>query len=168
MRLDSFGRTDLEDLGKNNSAHGNGSRDSILVRNEYLERPEAQTTQETLKWWKEYLNNRPLMRCLDDPDEEPCAGDQLFCKLYDEVLLTLEEMQNKAFWENLRHELRPDEEETFVDWDGDWDWDDLEDEGHGADGLENFMQRSRNRADVGKLRRSLEGHDGRLRYIHKY
>jgi hypothetical protein len=171
LGLSHFERTGSDGFGRDNSEYGNEPEGSTAqVQEEHIERPEVQTKDEMLKWWKDYLNNRPLMRCLDDQEEDSSPGDQLFDKLFNEVFFTLEEMQNRDrnFWSKVRTELMPSEEETFIYWDGYWPWEDLDDPGHGADGLENFMQRSKNLTDLGKARRPVDGSDGRLRYVHKY
>jgi hypothetical protein len=157
LGLNPFERTGSDGFGRDNSGYGNEPEESIAVQEEHIERPEVQTKQETLKWWKDYLNNRPLMRCLDDLEEDSSPGDQLFDKLFNEVFFTLEEMENRDrdFWSKVRTELMPSEEETFIDWDGYWPWGDLDDGGNGADGLENFMQRSKNLTDLGEAEKAV-------------
>jgi hypothetical protein len=163
LRLSSSERTGF---GRNSSEYKHETGDTA-VNEGGIERPEVQTTEETLQWWKESLNDRPLMRYLDDLEGNTSAGDELFDQLFGEVLFTIDDMQNrdKDFWSKVRTGLKPSEEEGFIEWDGYWPSEGLDDGGHGADSLENFIQRGKNLTERRKLRRSI--YDVRLRYVHR-
>jgi hypothetical protein len=118
---------------------------------------------------------KPLMS-LDDYD---FYNDSLFAKLYEEVQIPVdevvrwndtEEMQSRAFWNNVRSQLREEDEEDDEEEDSSNEWPDIVDDGKKyAIGFEELMQRNRNLNNLWKERMAFkEGGDSSLEYVYRW
>lgn len=66
-----------------------------------------------LRYYQEFFNNRPLMRCLDTSDEEDLANN-MYSRLLEETKHPESfrgELEVRQFWNNVRAQLREDFEE---------------------------------------------------------
>ncbi|RDL38943.1 uncharacterized protein BP5553_03283 [Venustampulla echinocandica] len=88
-------------------------------------REDEETGEERLERWKQFFNHRPLMRCLDDGDGDELLAELLFNRLYEEVRVKAigmggskyrGELQARAFWDNVRGQLRVNDDEIFHAW----------------------------------------------------
>jgi hypothetical protein len=79
-----------------------------------------ENNDEKLERHKRFFNNRPLMKCLDTDDDQ-VLGDLLFERLLKEVECEVArknyrgELQVRAFWDNLRMQLRDSEDPWSIE-----------------------------------------------------
>ncbi|TAQ83897.1 hypothetical protein B7494_g7777 [Chlorociboria aeruginascens] len=81
--------------------------------------PEPEETlpyEETLKRYRDFFNNRPLMRCLDT-NKDQLPSETLYEKLLEEVKQGLDntrgQLQVRAFWDDVRLKLRIDTDDEI-------------------------------------------------------
>ncbi|KAF4629670.1 hypothetical protein G7Y89_g8474 [Cudoniella acicularis] len=122
------------DLRKTDSFDSKGRKrsSSLYSRREHegatdLDFPDVykEPLEEKLQRNREFFDNRPLMRCLDDYDKYQIIGDLLFDRLLEEVQVKVDEIADskyrgeikiREFWGNVRSQLNIDDEEIYHDW----------------------------------------------------
>lgn len=130
---------------------------------ENVDRPREQTGLDAYIWWRTFL-----CATMKAPNDHESMGEELYSRLLEEVqTLAAETLQSRAFWNNVRVQLRIEDEEIYKDTLLTDRNDETEEDAWGSygHGLDNFMQRGRNIIEGGDMRAAFEKRKWRWKYI---
>ena len=112
------------DLRRSSSVYRKNEFDDQTAELCLKESEDLETYEEKFDRWKYFFNEKPLMRCLDKGDEDHLMGELLFERLKKEVQQAAEdvahrrfrgEFQSRAWWDNIRIDLKVPDEEIYHD-----------------------------------------------------